>query len=247
MARQLPVINAPIVQSTSEASASSVVERDSNADSKAARWTSTTSMVSEGGIKAEYKAKTSAYTALESDFLIACNATSAAFAVTLPAAASSDGQILIIKKTDSSINRVEVDGNASETIDGSATLYLTLQYESITLQCDATGWHVLDRYIPRVMRALSATETMTGAASILICTAASDITITLPAAAYWIGKSIWLKKVDGGAGDVILEGNASETIDGQATSPQDFSTQYEAKEIASDGSNWHVLSASSPG
>lgn len=247
MARQLPVINAPIVQSTSEASASSVVERDSNADAKFARPTATVALVSEGGLKLEYKAKTTAYTILESDYLVACNATSAAFTVTLPAAASSDGQVVVVKKTDSSINAVTVDGNSAETIDGVASFYLTLQYESITLLCDATGWHVVQRTIPQRTRALSASETMTGAANTLLCTAAADITIILPAAANWIDKTITVKKVDAGTGDVIVDGNSTETIDGALTVPTgQVDERYETRTFLSDGTNWHIVSDYNP-
>jgi hypothetical protein len=247
MARQIPVINGPIVQSTNEASASSIMERDSNGDVKAARPTATVALVSEGGLKLEYKAKTSSYTALESDYLIAANATSAAVTITLPAAASSDGQVLVIKKTDSSINRVEVDGNASETIDGLATLYLTLQYESITVLCDATGWHVVQRTIPQRTRALSATESMTGAANVLLCTAAADITITLPSAAYWIDKTITVKKVDAGTGDVIVDAASTETIDGALTIPTgQVDERYETRVFLSDGTNWHIVSDYNP-
>ena len=246
-ARQLPVINAPIVVSTNEAAANSIVERDNNADAKAARWTSTTSMVSEGGIKADYESKTSSYTIVEADYLVAFNATGGAVTGTLPAAATSDGQIVTVKKTDSSINAVTVDGNASETIDGAANVILSWQYESATFMCDATGWHLLHRYIPRVSRAVNATETMTGAATVLLVTAAADVTITFPPAANWAGKSIWVKKVDAGAGDAIADGNAAETIDGAATTTTTIDTQYEAREFYSDGTSIQIVSASSPG
>lgn len=142
MARQLPVINGPIVQSTSEASASSVVERDSNADCKFARPTATVSLVSEGGLKANCVTKTGAYTATESDFTILGNTAGGSFSITLPAAASSNEMILVIKQI-SATNTLTIDGNASETIDGATTVALATQYLFRVIICDGTNWHVI--------------------------------------------------------------------------------------------------------
>lgn len=76
-------------------------------------------------------------------YVVLCNASSAAFTITLPASSSNGGKIYNIKKTDSSGNAVTIDGNASETIDGDATKTLNLQYESITIICDGSNWHIL--------------------------------------------------------------------------------------------------------
>lgn len=141
-ARQLPVINAPIVQSTSENSASSVVERDSNGDAKAVRWNATTALKSDGGLQANVVTKTSAYTATESDYVIVGNPTGGSFSITLPAAATSDGFIYVIKNIHAS-NTVTIDGNASETIDGATTVALSSQYAFRMIICDGTSWHVI--------------------------------------------------------------------------------------------------------
>lgn len=87
--------------------------------------------------------KTEAYTATTSDNVILCDATSAAFAVTLYASSGNGGRKLHIKKTDSTANAVTVDGNASETIDGGTTAVITAQYESITIVCDGSNWHII--------------------------------------------------------------------------------------------------------
>lgn len=88
-------------------------------------------------------AKTSGYTATSADDFISCDATSAGFTITLPAAASNTGKVFYIKKIDSSANAVTIDGNASETIDGAATVTITLQYESLTIVCDGSNWHII--------------------------------------------------------------------------------------------------------
>ena len=88
-------------------------------------------------------AKTTAYTATTSDYTIRRDATSAAFTVTLPAAATCTGLILVIKKTDASVNAVTIDGNAAETIDGAATVAISTRYQSYTIQSNGTGWDIL--------------------------------------------------------------------------------------------------------
>jgi len=62
--------------------------------------------------------------------------------VALPAAATSTGRMLNIKKIGSS-QTVQLDGNASEEIDGSTTQDITTQYNSILIQCDGTAWWIL--------------------------------------------------------------------------------------------------------
>jgi hypothetical protein len=92
--------------------------------------------------------KTATYTATASDDVILCNANGGAFTINLPAAASSSGLHLVIKKTDSSFNAVTIDGNASETIDGVTTKKLSTQYESMEIVCDGSNWHIIRRHIP---------------------------------------------------------------------------------------------------
>ena len=86
--------------------------------------------------------KSSTYTATTSDSVILC-AASSAWTLTLYAASGNSGRQLIIKKTDSSANAVTVDGNASETIDGGTTAAITTQFESITIVCDGSNWHIV--------------------------------------------------------------------------------------------------------
>lgn len=85
----------------------------------------------------------SPYTATASDYTILCNATAGAITINLPAAASHTGRIYNIKKTDSSVNAITIDGNAAETIDGDTTVLLGTQYHSLTIQCDGSNWHIL--------------------------------------------------------------------------------------------------------
>lgn len=72
-----------------------------------------------------------------------CNASGAAFTITLPSAALASGQIFYFKKTDASANAVTLDGAGAETIDGAATLALTAQWQSTKIQSNGTAWFVL--------------------------------------------------------------------------------------------------------
>lgn len=85
--------------------------------------------------------KTGAYTLLTTDDTIIADATSAGFTLTLPTAASaSAGKIYKIVKVDSTNNQVTIDGNGSETIDGSTTVYLDSQYQSVQIVSDGSNW-----------------------------------------------------------------------------------------------------------
>ena len=84
-----------------------------------------------------------AYTATWMDEVLLVDATSGAVTVTLPAAASSIGMRLIVKKIDASANAVTIDGSGAETIDGAATQSTTTQYAGWTIVSDGTSWFVL--------------------------------------------------------------------------------------------------------
>lgn len=66
------------------------------------------------------------------------------------------------------------------------------------------------------------------------------VTVTLPPAASFTGRDRTFKRMNSGANAVILDGLASETIDGAAT--YTLTAQYKAVTIVSDGSNWLVTS-----
>ncbi len=75
--------------------------------------------------------------------LVPVDATSGNITVNLLAAATAtDGFEIAIKKIDNSSNTVIIDGNASETIDGSTTLTLTGENDTVLLVCDGSNWFV---------------------------------------------------------------------------------------------------------
>ena len=82
--------------------------------------------------------------------------------------------------------------------------------------------------------------TLTTSEVVVLCDAVSNvITVTLPAASSNTGKRYYISKIDASAHDVIVDGNASETIDGGLTAV--MTSQYESITIVCDGSNWSIL------
>lgn len=69
-------------------------------------------------------------------------------------------------------------------------------------------------------------------------------TVTLPAAASNASRILFLKKTDSSANAVTIDGAGSETIEGALTLVLD--QQFDCIEIASDGSNWHLVNAQFP-
>jgi hypothetical protein len=91
---------------------------------------------------AKTTAKTANYTTAFSDYFIDC--TSGTFTVTLQAASSYVGRILIIKN--SGAGTITVDANASETIDGSLTYSLSLTNSTVQIMSDGTNWKIIAKF-----------------------------------------------------------------------------------------------------
>jgi hypothetical protein len=87
--------------------------------------------------------KTADYTITPADDVLLVDASSGNVTVTLPTAVGLDGKRFHIKKTDSSGYTVTIDGNGSETIDGSTTQTILLQHISLTVVSDNANWHII--------------------------------------------------------------------------------------------------------
>ena len=59
------------------------------------------------------------------------------------AAEPNKNRVVIVKKTDGTSNRVLVNPNGSETIDGETLYYLTTQYQSVTIVSDGSNWFIV--------------------------------------------------------------------------------------------------------
>jgi len=74
--------------------------------------------------------------------VVLCNTD--AYTVTLPAAASNRGRAYYIKNIDAEGDDITIDGNASETIDGSTTYTLTTYLQNIKIICDGSNWYIIE-------------------------------------------------------------------------------------------------------
>ena len=90
-----------------------------------------------------------------------------------------------------------------------------------------------------------AVETVTSSGSvdgtkdlILVNATSGAVTLALPAVASHTGRVIKIKKI-AGANNVILDGNSTETIDGQTT--QTITDIYQSLSIVSTGTEWSIV------
>lgn len=93
-------------------------------------------------------AKSANYTVTAQDYgkLIYVDTTTGDITITLPAAATvGSGYQVMIGKSDSSTNDVIVDGNAAETINGTATQTIGIQYGINNFMSDGTNWVMTTR------------------------------------------------------------------------------------------------------
>lgn len=77
------------------------------------------------------------------DDVVRVDTAGAGVTVTLPPAATHYGKEFYIKKTNAGANNVTIDGNASETIDGAATLVFNTQWMTKHIVSNGVSWDVL--------------------------------------------------------------------------------------------------------
>ena len=84
-----------------------------------------------------------AYTAKADDHVILADATSGAFAVTLPVASRALRMEVTVKRVNGGGNAVTIARSGADTIDGAASVSLGSQYASRTLISDGSVWHII--------------------------------------------------------------------------------------------------------
>ena len=72
-----------------------------------------------------------------------CDATSGAITLDLPPIATDAGRVITVIKTDAGGNAVTLDGDGSETINGSTTKALAAQYDTVTIAAHSSEWIVV--------------------------------------------------------------------------------------------------------
>lgn len=86
-----------------------------------------------------YRGITALRTLDATDYTVNCTANS--FTVTLPTAVGCAGRVYVIKNSGTGV--ITIDTTSSQTIDGSLTQTLSIQYECITVQSDGANWIVI--------------------------------------------------------------------------------------------------------
>lgn len=152
---------------------------------------------------------------------------------TLPAAADYKNCLLYAKKT-AGTAPVRLAG----TVDGVSNPTLEAVHESAAMVSDGSSWYFLNE--PRSFAEVNANATVTYPQRVVLADSTSAaVTVTLPTAASYKGKDIFVKQV-AGSNTVILDGDGSEQIDGANT--YTVTNTYASVHIFSDGSDWHILS-----
>ena len=88
---------------------------------------------------AGYKAVSTAYTVLSSDYTVNCTANT--FTIQLPTAVNKSGQIFNIKNSGTGV--ITVSGFGSQTIDDANTVVIGTKYNSMTIQSTNANWIII--------------------------------------------------------------------------------------------------------
>lgn len=97
-----------------------------------------------GSLSAKAVSKSSSYVMAAGDFTVLANASSGPATITLPPAATQQGMIVFIKKTDSSSNAVTIAGAGTDKIEGKKSKTLNLQYDGLQLISNGSGqWFMI--------------------------------------------------------------------------------------------------------
>jgi Pectate lyase superfamily protein/Major tropism determinant N-terminal domain len=92
-----------------------------------------------GSFQVPYTAQTSTYAILATDYTINC--TSGTFTTTLPTAIGITGRVYNIKNSGTGV--ITIATTSAQTIDGSTTAVLSVQYTSLNVQSNGANWIIL--------------------------------------------------------------------------------------------------------
>lgn len=163
---QIPIVTS-VEQGDTAATANSIPIRDSVGDIYANVQRGSAGVRSGGHLYAGYLAITGGQTIDEATYngtTYGVSASGGVATITLPAASLSTNKIVIVEKTDSSANRVAIDGNSTETVGGALILALYRQYDRAIIQCDGSNWIVLGE--PRLLfDSVAASSAISGTAT----------------------------------------------------------------------------------
>lgn len=94
----------------------------------------------DGSFAMGFRAVSTNAVALATDAVISADASGGAITITLPTAVGIAGRTYYIKKIDSTFNFVYVQAAGAQTIDGTNTQRLSVQYETMQIVSTGAGW-----------------------------------------------------------------------------------------------------------
>jgi hypothetical protein len=95
-----------------------------------------------GSLSVAYTVQTTTYSILPTDHSVNC--TSGTFTATLPTAVGATGRIYIIKNSGTGV--ITIATTSAQTIDGSSTKTLSVQYSGVTVQSTGSNWIVIGTF-----------------------------------------------------------------------------------------------------
>ena len=103
------------------------------------------------GLLIDITTKSASYTVLDGDGFttILVDDTTSDRTITLPTAADNGNRQITVKNISDEGNKVIIDGEGAETIDGQTTFTLASKYDEVTVQCNGAAWFIIETK-PRV-------------------------------------------------------------------------------------------------
>lgn len=151
------------------------------------------------------------------DDVLKADATSGAFTINLPTAASVPGKVVSIKKIDSSANQITVDPYSAETIDGSSTKKIFFQNDVLQIVSDGANWQDITQKVLRApTMSIATTTSYTGSMS-----AVGSGTYTTPPGVVYLRV-----RMVGGGGGGGRSSSATNGANGSAGGASTFGTSY---------------------
>ena len=114
---------------------------DGDWDGEYQRALTTDAEISVAGLIIPVTSITADYTVLVTDAIILADATAGNVTVTLPTAIGIAGRIYIIKKIDTTVFKVIIEGNGTETINLELNQELCFEGDAPQLVSDGANWH----------------------------------------------------------------------------------------------------------
>lgn len=189
----------------------------------------------------------SAVTLTENDRCVEADCTNNAITLTLQdltTAVDSDPIPRTITKIDSSANAVTVTAGSGETINGSSSIYLRKQYETVLLIKGELEWVVAARWdgtsTDEGVAAITATATLTPSQTAVFASgSAGAVTITLADPSATKGVPIKIVVTDA-TNPITVQDNGSETISGESSYV--LVSKYDYICVISNGTAYYLYS-----